>query len=767
MADIFLTNKFKVKGNIQAKGQVYSNSKTLDLSGFDFKGKIYGINNQASDAEFKKGWIELNNKTLEFHYLDMVLSKVGLLINGKIDKFASQKPHNNLKITFKNSNAAAYFNILEKTLKRKSHELAKNIKNIQGELSGSVQLTGDKVSGNFSPKNLSAVINGGKTSLESGKIQIKDDKLYLDALTFMYEEIPVLIDGFIETKGSINPEFNLYLSTNLTEEYCDRLVNPILKYPLSIEGEATVKGRISGTTNSYQTYLTIGLNEGSDLSFMGLKIGDIDTKREISSKIKFSGNWANISHVKYSKYVLSQNNKPNLYDIIKLYGDVKLSQNNIEFYNLRVLTPKTAPVRFLNPVFKKSVLKDGSFSSDIILNGTPDNLLVTGDIDFSNVLAPSLHSKIDKVKVKLNKDTGNANGSFSTFRTKGDFNVNFINKSKFPFIINNIYIHSNEADITQLTKDINAYAQTPSNTSNNKQGYTLSPTDIKIQKGNILIDKILINGIEGNNLKINFSHSKNGILLINGTYLSIADGLIKGVGEYNFTNKDISANLDFINCNADTLSKAFLNLSGQIYGSANGKVALTLKDYGANNYLNKINAGVEFEIKDGKMPKLGSIEYLLRASNLIKSGLFGFTLNNLIEVLTPYKGGEFDKITGNFKVENAKVQDLKIYSQGKNLSTYIYGTYDIESGILAIEVLGKLSKKISNLLGAIGNTSVISALNAITRNKMESFYKSEIMQNISKVPFIDFNDDEYRIFNAKLNGKANEEGIVKSFNWLN
>ena len=186
-----------------------------------------------------------------------------------------------------------------------------------------------------------------------------------------------------------------------------------------------------------------------------------------------------------------------------------------------------------------------------------------------------------------------------------------------------------------------------------------------------------------------------------------------------------------------------------------------------HDYVRKINANAEFAILNGRMPKLGSIEYLLRASNFLKSGIFGLTINNVIELLTPYKHGDFNRIKGDLKVSDAKIQDLKIYSQGDNLSTYTFGTYDILGGVGDIEILGKLSKKISNILGPIGNTSVVSILNMVTRNKMDELVKTEMLKNVNKIPLMDLNNDDYRLFNVKIEGPATADNIVKSFTWLN
>ena len=185
-----------------------------------------------------------------------------------------------------------------------------------------------------------------------------------------------------------------------------------------------------------------------------------------------------------------------------------------------------------------------------------------------------------------------------------------------------------------------------------------------------------------------------------------------------------------------------------------------------SNGINTVKASVDFAIYDGKMPKLGSLEYLLRAGNLLKSGILGFTLNNVIEVLIPYKTGEFKKISGDFIVENGKIDKLNIYSKGDNLSIYTSGNYDIATNVGDFEVLGKLSTKISNLLGPIGNASVNSLVNLFANNKFDK-NANDIVKNADKIPDISGTSNDFRLFAVKILGDLNADNFVKSFNWLN
>src|SRR5699024_8463608 len=163
--------------------------------------------------------------------------------------------------------------------------------------------------------------------------------------------------------------------------------------------------------------------EGSDMSFMGLKLGDRNVKREISSKIKFNGSYANINYIKYFKYILSQSNKQTIYELINVSGGVKLNKGNIVLNNLKFFTPNPAPVRFLKPIFKKSLIKEGLFTSNLVINGDIINLSIKGKLNFSKVFVPVYESFIDNIEIVLKEKTGHAKFRLSAFNTTGNIDI--------------------------------------------------------------------------------------------------------------------------------------------------------------------------------------------------------------------------------------------------------------------------------------------------------------------------------------------------------
>ena len=223
--------------------------------------------------------------------------------------------------------------------------------------------------------------------------------------------------------------------------------------------------------------------------------------------------------------------------------------------------------------------------------------------------------------------------------------------------------------------------------------------------------------------------------------------------------------LDAEDINANDMTWALFDLNNQIYGDMTGTTKLTCNGTNFNTCMQTMNGNTIFNVKDGRMPKLGSLEYLLKAGNIVKSGITGFSLNNVIEIITPLKTGEFTDIFGAITIKDGIANNIEITTQGKNLNLFISGNYNLSTSNAEMEVLGFLSKKITTMLGPIGNVSVNTLFNLIPGVDLKK--DSSIIKNINKIPGIELSDNMYRKFIAKIKGNINGEDYVSSFQWIN
>ncbi len=761
---------FKFAAGIRAKGKINPDDTIIDMKKFTLEGWAVGLNNKSSDVYFHSGDIKFKEQKIIFNKLKTSLWNADIITGGDIDKIFDDIfiPNLNFKLlSFPFAKITGITDIIDnKNLKKVLGDFDEFKGYFNGEFFyGKAGFKGNAYFNNISmfdkKRDLPVILN-------SGDIRFSDNDLKLNALNMSWGHTPILLDAALDDYDTKEPKFDVFLSTNLNEESLDKLLNPMLQFPLKTKGEFTLKARLRGMPDDYTLFSNAVLNPGVDLYYMGSDIGDVDSKREIISRIDFDDDEINIKNIQYQKYVLSLNKKETPYQMLKISGGVKSLKDSLYLDNLKINTPNPAPARLLNICFRKSILKHGTFASDMTINGPITEPKAKGKLKFSNIDVPLFESQIKNID--LNFDEKLVHAVFDAAGMGSDLKISteVVNKTGLPVIVNNAELTSKTLNLNDFVVGLSRFTKASKSTDPTaKQDLILSPADFEIKKGKFNADEIVYNNIKAQNFSGNFKHTNEGVFVFSDIAFDIAGGKIRTNGSYDFNTTGFNIDSEIENCDANTLVTDILGTKNQIFGKTNGKINLSGRGLNTSNSINAVKANVDFAIYDGKMPKLGSLEYLLRAGNLVKSGILGFTINNVIEVLIPYKTGEFKKISGDFIVEDGKIDKLNIYSKGDNLSIYTTGSYDIATNVGDFEVLGKLSTKISNLLGPIGNASVHSLLNLFTDNKIDKNAKENIVQNAEKIPDISGSSSDFRLFAVKILGDLNADSFVKSFNWLN
>jgi len=83
-----------------------------------------------------------------------------------------------------------------------------------------------------------------------------------------------------------------------------------------------------------------------------------------------------------------------------------------------------------------------------------------------------------------------------------------------------------------------------------------------------------------------------------------------------------------------------------------------------------------------------------------------------------------------------------------------------------MNIFGRLSKKISTVLGPVGNASLNTLFNTIPGLHLDDPNNAQFIKDINKIPGFELNDKTYRIFNAKVYGDINGDNYVQSFKWV-
>ena len=81
-------------------------------------------------------------------------------------------------------------------------------------------------------------------------------------------------------------------------------------------------------------------------------------------------------------------------------------------------------------------------------------------------------------------------------------------------------------------------------------------------------------------------------------------------------------------------------------------------------------------------------------------------------------------------------------------------------------VFGRLSKKIANALGPIGNASLNTLFNTIPGVNLNQTNDSSLINDINKIPGIELSNKLYRIFAVEVHGDISGDEYVDSFRWV-
>ncbi len=771
---------FKTNTNISFKHKFNIDFSDIKLSELGLVGKINFINSNEQDIKQKSGQIIIKNNKIKAENLDLLFKGANILANATIDNVFSaelntknpnkKKPNVKGNIKLDNFTLNRIKEELNKFFPQNKLKILSNFEDFNGAITADVNFNNAEFDGNINLSDISCFdkIKKVKILVNSGKIKLKKDKLTLDALNINYGEIPIYFNAIISNIKNPRPYLDSRFAISLNEDNVDKYINKNLVYPIKIKGEVLGTGILKGYPDDYMLYTTSTLNPNNDIYYMGANLGDVASKRELKTVINFKGNNANIHKIEYLKYVTSQNNRPTALPMVRVSGNIFSKNNNITLNNLKIKTHNPTSAKIFNILFKKSILKQGHFTSDMVLNGTGDDLKISGSATLDNINIPLYNAKINNAKFNFQE-----NVIISTFKGEAynsDVLINAVaeNKTKLPLVIDKMDIESKTFDIGKI---LNEFA-TFNNIKRHEYIFAgeqlgLNPKDLIIKNGEFRAENVQLYDITAKNMQAKFNLLKNSPFKFNDVVFDIAGGEVKSAGEYDFNTNSVALNAKINSCEADELTKSFLGISGQIYGKLDGGVTLKANKLNTPEGIKTLTSNVWFEIKNGKMPKLGSLEYLIRAGNLYKSGVFGLTLNNVIDVLIPYKTGDFQAINGTLNIQNGIIEKLEIFTQGKNMSLYLVGSYNILNNFANIELLGRLSKKISTLLGPVGNASLNSVINFTSGNKKFETDKNEIIKNINKIPLIEISNNDFRIFSAKILGDINKNNYIKAFNWLN
>ena len=653
-------------------------------------------------------------------------------------------------------------NVLPKNIKNylKDFEFKKGSVDISGKLVDNKLTLDSDLSGisfNYIPFEL-------PIDIMNGKVAVRNNNVRLNKINILADNMPILADGEIkDISGKQN--FDIYINSKPKQEFIDKYINKNIIYPVKIKGDIVYSMNLKGVPSSYDAKISLDMNKDSSIYHYGATIGDLENAISMKLDTHVTNNRSlKVKEFIKDKLIASQNGRNTRLNVVKAWGNLELlPNNNLGFKDFRLKTSNPADARIFNIIFGKPNIKQGQYTADLKLNGSLSNPRVLGDFHIFETNIPFLNTMMKNIAFKFKDKVIELDSKGEIFGNDVTAHAIIKNKLVQPYHILDASIYTKDIDLNSIVSKLKESAVEESSGVENLNGIGINM--LVADKLKLTADSVLLRNIHASNLEAVMSYNSQKIFDIKNFDFNIAKGNLTGSFRYNLSNDEVNLKMNADRISANDITWALFNLNNQIYGDLTGNINLSCNGNTFDTCMQTLKGNTIFNVKDGRMPKLGSLEYLLKAGNLVKGGITGLSINSVIDLITPLKTGEFSDIFGSITIKDGLANDIEITTKGKDLSLFIGGTYNFATANADMEVLGLLSRKISNLLGPVGNISMNTLFNLIPGVDLSK--DSSIRDRINKIPGIEINSKAYRKFIAEIKGNINGDDYVTSFKWIN
>ena len=762
------TRKKQYLPYISVTSKYYGSLRNVDYKKLEFKSTILG-SIPTSNVKYQQGGIvNLSNNKLVVKNVKGYINNIQNTfdINLNIDELFSNIPDVNGNIKLKTPDLSLYNEILKSDILPESiRNFTKDYEFKKGTLDFNSKIQNGKVYAYTDLSGIKFVYLPIDLPVEiiNGSLQVRNNTLKLNKINLLADNMPILADGDIKDVFD-KQNFNLYFNSKPKQEFIDKYINKNQIYPIKIKGDIVYWLRMKGTPENYDLKAEIDMNKDSSIYHFGATVGDIENaiKVSIDSKVTES-NKHKIREFSYDKMIDSQSGRQTKLNMLKAWGGVKILKEDLAFQDLHIKTSHPTDARIFNIIFRKPNIKQGQFTSDLKFNGKLSNPKILGDFHIFETDIPFLDTTMKNIALVFKDKVVEFNSKGEVIGNDITFEGVLKNKLTAPYKIEKAYLYTKELDLNNIIDKLKVAEVDNVSTFESMEGFDLN--SIVANNFKLKADNIRLRNIHATDFESLISISEKGIFDVKDFNFNIAQGALGGKFSYNLKNNDMGINLKADSISANDITWALFDLNNQIYGDLTGDVNLTCNGTDFNQCMETLSGNTIFNVKDGKMPKLGSLEYLLKAGNLVKGGLTGLSINSVIDLIAPSKTGEFSDIFGSVRIKDGVARNIEITTKGEDLSLFIGGTYNFATSIADMEVLGLLSRKISTMLGPIGNLSMNTLFNVIPGVDLSK--DSLVLERINKIPGIELSSKEFRKFIAEIKGNINGDDYVTSFKWIN
>lgn len=752
---VLSADDIKFGENIFAKGKLKLNKVSATV-----KGLVLPITKISGDIEFDNTNLKLD--------LSSAINRSKIYVKGEVKDNISD-----LKIKSDTMYADDFITYLSNS---KIIPIYKNSSNRRGIITFRADYKGpfDKIDYSKLKVNGTATFNNYKCyykpqkmpiEISTANMSIKNSVLNVYGLNLKLAGMPAFIKGNV-TDIYDEPNMNFYVTFKPNQHFADDVFNHSTIYPIKIRGDISNTTTINGKLSNYDIKSTLMIAPNSKIYYMGASLGDEINSTVINLDANVKNNAIYIRNLTQDK--IMRTNKNRLYPSreLSVSGGLKYLKNNILFDNFKVKTLTPTDSKLFNIIFKKPYIKQGLFSSDIKISGSLYNPKILGTMKIQDIFIPTHNLYIKNTDLNFQNNIIDVKAIGTIFDKPFSMKSIVANKLVPPYTVEDLKLYITSLNLNEISNFARSAEMDTHEKLTQKTPIPLEINSIIIKNAQLSVDRISLDNILLYNLIAKANFDKNKIFTLREFKFNTAKGQISGDYKLNLKNNSHAIAVTLSEIDAKAFTETLFNLKNQISGNLNGKMEVTCNGLTQEHCLKTLTGNAGFSIKNGNMPKLGSLEYLLNAANLVKGGVTGLSINGLLDLISPLRTGVFESITGSINVKNGNCKDIQIFSQGKNLNLFIKGSYNLTTSVAQMKIFGRLKRNATNILGPIGNASINTLFNTIPWIDLSKTSDSTILENINKIPAIELNSKKYRIFTVDINGDINGNDYVRSFNWI-
>ena len=646
-------------------------------------------------------------------------------------------------------------------------------KDLKGSFNFKIKLTKNDVNGIVNLNKISCKIvpiSNIPVMLDKGKILMTKNDITLKDFDGYYNNKKV---NKIEMEGTVKDylksiDTNIITRAVVTNDFAKNYLSKMVGIPVELTG-GTTKTRLDlkSINNKIDLAWYFGLKSGQDILIDGASLTPNKFIRGLKGDIHFEDNLLSIKSIDY--YIVpdsfSIEQKKNAKPVVKVFGNIDCGKPIPDVKNMGFEIPNPLPSEFLNVLIGQKLFKGGKIAGIMEYNNTSKYPALKGNLTMDDVRVPSqrVYLKHGEMSAKNGLLSLAAEGKYR--RSAYDFSGSLINEIKFPVVVKDVNLTVDDVDIEKFLLSANnqsskAVTETKFDVAASGEAKDDDDNTPTFDIGNFIVENCVLNILNGSykdiafkDVKATLSLDKNSVLNMYSNRFEIAEGHSSAKVNCDLKKHKYSLVLGIKDVNSDIIATTLLALPREITGKASGIIALNTDDS------LKMNGSIKFNIKDGTIQKVGLVEYILKFAALFRNPLVMIspsTFGDLVNI----PEGNFDKINGTLELKDNNVERMMIKSSAPQLSSFIIGRYELESGDASLRIYTKFSNNNKGFAGFLRNISLNSLANRIplsARND-SNYYAAEI----SQLPPIDAEEKDCQIFLTKVDGDVQHNNFISS-----